>query len=99
MQNCFGAYWEHGSSAADDRVAQKDRDELRTLLKGGVQQVRVVLRALALLQFAEKTKAAEISKVVALTPPSLRRASVIVTGRPVSTVLFMKRRDPVRWND
>jgi hypothetical protein len=38
-------------------VAKKDQHELRTLLKGGVQQVRVVLRALALLQVAEDASA------------------------------------------
>jgi hypothetical protein len=34
-------------------IAPKDQRELAKLLSGGVQQVRVVLRALALLQFGE----------------------------------------------
>ena len=34
-------------------IAKKDQLELRSLLKGGIQQVRVVLRALTLLQLAE----------------------------------------------
>jgi hypothetical protein len=38
-------------------VAKKDQEELRGLLKGRVQQVRVVLRALALLQLAENASA------------------------------------------
>jgi hypothetical protein len=34
-------------------IAPKDQKELTTLLSGGVQPVRVVLRALALLQLAK----------------------------------------------
>jgi putative transposase len=54
-------------------IAKKDQQELRTLLKGGVQQVRVVLRALALLQLAEHASAPQIAKVVPLTPQAIRR--------------------------
>jgi CRP-like cAMP-binding protein/transposase len=45
----------------------------RKLLKGGLQQVRVVLRALSLLQLAENASAPEIAKVIPLTPPAVRR--------------------------
>jgi putative transposase len=54
-------------------VAKKDQQELRRLLKGGVQQVRVVLRALALLQLAEEASAPQIAKVIPLTPQAIRR--------------------------
>ena len=54
-------------------VAKKDQQELRTLLKGGVQQVRVVLRALALLQLAEEASAPQIAKVIPLTAQAIRR--------------------------
>ena len=54
-------------------VAKKDREQLRTLLKGGVQQVRVVLRALALLQLADNASAPQIAKVIPLTPQAIRR--------------------------
>lgn len=37
------------------KVTQKDQKELAKLPSGGVQQVRVVLRALALLQVAKGT--------------------------------------------
>jgi len=53
-------------------IAKKDQHTLRTLLKGGVQQVRVVLRALALLQLAEAASAPQIAKVVPLTPQAIR---------------------------
>ena len=54
-------------------VAKKDQKKLRALLKGGVQQVRVVLRALALLQLAEESSAPQIAKAIPLTPQALRR--------------------------
>jgi transposase len=54
-------------------IANKDQHALRTLLKGGVQQVRVVLRAVALLQLAEGASAPQIAKVVMLTPQAVRR--------------------------
>ena len=41
-----------GRAALRIEVTAKDRKELQKLLSGGVQQVRVVLRALALLQLA-----------------------------------------------
>ena len=41
-------------------VSKKDQQELRRVIKGGVQQVRVVLRALAVLQLAEHTRALKL---------------------------------------
>jgi putative transposase len=56
-------------------VTKKDQKELRTLLKGGVQQVRVVLRALALLQLAEDVSAPQVAKTLPLSPQAIRRLS------------------------
>ena len=53
-------------------VAPKDRKDLAELLSGGVQQVRVVLRALALRQLARGASAPQIAKVVPLTPQAIR---------------------------
>jgi putative transposase len=58
-------------------IAKKDQQELRTLLKGGVQQVRVVLRALALLQLAADASAPQIAEVIPLTPQSIRRLAIV----------------------
>jgi transposase len=54
-------------------VAHKDQGELRKLLRSGVQQVRVVLRAIALLQLAKGISAPRISSVVPLTPQAIRK--------------------------
>jgi len=59
--------------ALNSKVASKDKKELRGLLKGGVQQVRVVLRALALLQLGQGASSPQIGKVVPLTPQAIRK--------------------------
>ena len=53
-------------------IASNDQNELTKLLSGGVQQVRVVLRALALLQLAKGTSAPQIANVVPLTSQAIR---------------------------
>src|SRR5262252_9289736 len=55
-------------------IRKKDQQELRKLVKGGVQPVRVVLRALALLQLAEHASAPQIAKVIPLTAQAIRRS-------------------------
>jgi len=54
-------------------VSSKDRKELQRLLSGGVQQVRVVLRALTLLQLARGVSAPRISNTIPLTPQAIRK--------------------------
>jgi putative transposase len=73
-------------------VAKKDREQLRTLLKGGVQQVRVVLRALALLQLAEDASAPQIAKVIPLTPQAIRRLGHRYEGTGLEGALYEKQR-------
>ena len=53
-------------------VSVKDQKELRKLVRGGIQQVRVVLRALALLQLAKGVSAPRIASIVPLTPQGIR---------------------------
>jgi putative transposase len=73
-------------------VAKKDRQELRTLLKSGVQQVRVVLRALALLQLAEDASAPQIAKVIPLTPQAIRRLGHRYQDAGIGGALYEKPR-------
>jgi hypothetical protein len=54
-------------------VSTKDQKQLQGLLSGGVQQVRVVLRALALLQLAKGVSAPRISGSISLTPQAIRK--------------------------
>jgi hypothetical protein len=52
-------------------VTPKDQKELPKLLSGGIQQVRVVLRALSLLQLARGVSAPQVARVVPLTPQAI----------------------------
>jgi putative transposase len=52
-------------------ITKQDQGELRKLLSGGVQQVRVVLRAVALLQLAAGVSAPRIAAVIPLTPQAI----------------------------
>jgi len=49
-----------------------DRKSLQALLKGGVQQVRVVLRALTLLQLDAGLSAPKVSAVIGFAAPAIR---------------------------
>jgi transposase len=73
-------------------VAKKDQQELRTLLKGGVQQVRVVLRALALLQLAENASAPQIAKLIPLTAQAIRRLGHRYQQAGLAGALYEKHR-------
>jgi len=53
-------------------VSQKDQKQLAKILRGGVQQVRVVLRALALLQLAKGISAPRVAGVIPLTAQAIR---------------------------
>jgi putative transposase len=54
-------------------VTTKDQKDLADLLSGGVQQVRVVLRALALLHLAKGISPPQISGTIPLTPQAIRK--------------------------
>jgi transposase len=73
-------------------VAPKDRKELAKLLSGGVQQVRVVLRALALLQLAKGASAPRIANVVPLTPQAIRNIGRRYQQGGLDSALFEKHR-------
>ncbi len=73
-------------------VKQKDQNELNKLLSGGVQQVRVVLRAVALLQLAKGVSAPRISGVVPLTPQAIRKVGHRYQGGGLEPALYDKQR-------
>jgi hypothetical protein len=57
-------------------VSTKDQKELQGLLSGGVQPVRVVLRALALSQLAKGISAPRVSGTIPLTPQAIRKVAI-----------------------
>jgi hypothetical protein len=60
-------------SALPIDVTTRDQKDIRKLLSGGVQPVRVVWRATVLLQLAQGVSAPRISDVVPLTPQTIRK--------------------------
>jgi putative transposase len=73
-------------------VTPQDQKELAKLLSGGVQQVRVVLRALALLQLARGASAPRISQLVPLTSQAVRTIGRRYQRGGLEAALFEKQR-------
>jgi putative transposase len=81
-----------GRPALSFDVSTKDQKELKTLLNGGIQQVRVVLRALALLQLAKGISAPQIAAVVPLTPQAIRKIGHRYLNEGLDRALYEKQR-------
>ena len=62
------------------QVSAKDQKILQKLVSSGVQQVRVVLRALALLQLANGLSAPRISSMIPLTPQAIRKVAIVINS-------------------
>jgi putative transposase len=73
-------------------IASKDRRELAELLSGGIQQVRVVLRALALLQLAKGASAPQIAGLVPLTSQAIRNIGRRYQQGGLGRALYEKQR-------
>src|SRR5664280_942301 len=55
------------------KVKSKDLSQIGELLRGGIQQVRVVLRALSLRQLADGFTAPEVAQALPLTAQAVRQ--------------------------
>ena len=73
-------------------VSPKDQKELKSLLSGGVQQVRVVLRAVALLQLAKGISAPRIAEALPLTPQAIRKIGHRYAEAGLDRALYEKQR-------
>jgi transposase len=73
-------------------VTTKDKKDLGKLLSGGVQQVRVVLRAVALLQLAKGVSAPRIAATVPLTPQAIRKIGHRYEAGGLERALYEKQR-------
>ena len=84
--------WGMARPALRIEVTRKDQKELRRLLSGGVQQVRIVLRALALLQLAKGVNAPRVAGVVPLTPQAIRKVGHRYQEGGLERALYEKQR-------
>jgi transposase len=73
-------------------VSKKDQKALKSLLAGGVQQVRVVLRAVALLQLAKGVSAPHIAAMVPLTAQAIRKIGHRYRRGGLEGALYEKQR-------
>jgi putative transposase len=74
------------------QVSSKDQKELRKLVSGGVQQVRVVLRALALLHLGKGASAPRIAAVIPLTAQAIRNVARRYQQGGLEQALYEKQR-------
>lgn len=74
------------------RLKAQDVKELDALLHGGVQQVRVVLRALALLHLDRGASAPEAARVVRLTPQAIRKIGHRYCAGGLASALYERPR-------
>jgi transposase len=81
-----------GRPALRIAVTPKDQKELAKLLSGGIQQVRVVLRALSLLQLARGVSAPQVAQVVPLTPQAIRTVAHRYQEGGLPRALYDKQR-------
>jgi transposase len=73
-------------------VKAKDLTEIGTLLRGGVQQVRVVLRALALRLLAERVTAPQVARAVPLTAKAIREIAHRYNEAGLEAALYERQR-------
>ena len=55
------------------QVSREDQKSIREILRAGIQQVRVVLRAIALEQLTAGQTAPVVARIVHLSPQAVRR--------------------------
>ena len=74
------------------KVSAKDRKQIDALLSGGVQQVRVTLRALVLRLLAGGRTAPQIARTVPITPKAIRQIAHRYNRQGLDGALYEKPR-------
>jgi transposase len=74
------------------RLKAHDVQALDTLLHGGVQQVRVVLRAMTLAQLGRGASAPDVARLVPLTPQAIRKIAHRYRTGGLANALFDRPR-------
>jgi transposase len=78
------------------QVKAQDLTELGELLRGGVQQVRVVLRALALRLLADQVTAPQVAETIPLTAKAIREIAHRYNQGGLDAALYEKQRPGAR---
>src|SRR5207249_8253308 len=72
------------------KVKPKDLTQIVELLRGGIQQVRVVLRALVLRQLAAGLAAPRVAQTLPLTPKAIRQIAHRYNSSGLNAALYDK---------
>ncbi len=82
----------HGTPTHAVRLKAQDRKELKQMLSGGIQQVRVVLRALALLQLDAGLSSPKVSRAIPFAAQSIRTIAKRYAQGGLERTLFERKR-------
>ena len=74
------------------KVKPKDRTQIVELLRGGIQQVRVVLRALVLRQLGDGFTAPQVAQSLPLTPKAIRQIAHRYNSSGLGAAVYEKQR-------
>jgi len=74
------------------KIKSKDLAQIGQLLRGGVQQVRVVFRALALQLLAKGITAPRVAQTVPLSPKAIRQIAHRYDSNGLNRALYDKQR-------
>ena len=74
------------------KLKPKDLTQIDQLLRGGIQQVRVILRALALQQLARGVTAPQAAQNLPLTPKAIRQIAHRYNSNGLERALYEKQR-------
>ena len=74
------------------KVKYKDLSQIGELLGGGVQQVRVVVRALVLRQLADGYTAPQVAQTLPLTAQAIRHIAHRYTGSGLDAAIYDRQR-------
>ena len=74
------------------KLTRRDSTQVGQLLRGGVQQVRVVLRALVLRLLSEGVTAPQVARTLPLTPQAIRKIAHRYNGGGLESALYEKPR-------
>jgi transposase len=78
------------------KVKSKDLSQIRELLRGGVQQVRVVLRVLSLRQLADGFTAPQVAQTLPLTANAIRHIAHRYISNGLDGAVYDKQRPGAR---
>src|ERR1035437_4504995 len=92
IRKCFGLHWGMSRRPIPIKVKSKDLSQIGELLRGGIQQVRVVVRALSLRQLADGFTAPQVAQALPLTAKAVRQIAHRYISDGLGAAVYAKRR-------